>query len=210
MSRPSEPILAWLRKQLDAKGENTASLAARLEVARPALRRMLSGRADLPLDLFIKLTESLGLSAEDMGMPSGAELPDIDEEGPAEPLSGEFGNQPRVLLETGFDHGVDFMFTVDTAALDDDWGGPEAALKQFAGRPMPIQLDAAYHQYNAPEFDDEGFSLTLSFDTLYRCRFPWHAVQQVIFRPLAPEAPEPEPEVEEEPVKGAPFLRVVK
>jgi hypothetical protein len=72
------------------------------------------------------------------------------------------------------------------------------------GRDLPIKLDAAYHRYHQPAYDEHGVSLTLSFDRLYRCTFPWPAIEQVVFKLVPPEpvAP-PEP-------KKRPGLRLVK
>ena len=78
---------------------------------------------------------------------------------------------------------------------------------------MPIKLDAAYHKYNQPLYDATAITLTLSFDALYECRFPWSAIKQVIFYPLyeAPEdSEEDNPPAPDEPSpSGGSHLRLV-
>lgn len=213
MTRPSEPLLRWLREQIDARGHNTASVAAKLGAPRAHVRKVLAGAEPLMVDELLVITELLGLSAEDMGVPAGVEATAEDlAEGEATEPEAVWDNQPRALFELGFDLGIDFMFLADTRQLA-DWGGPDGAAKQYDGKDMPLQLDAAYHPYMEPALDDEGVSLTLSFDRLYRCTFPWTAIRRVIFTPLAPDVPPPEPEADDDDAPepgGAPFLRLVR
>lgn len=206
MTRPSEPILRWLREQLKAKGLNTATIAAGLDMPRVKLRKKLTGADDLTVDELLSLTESMKLEAEEFGWPAPTGEFPLDQE---EDL-GEFINQPRALLQMGFRHGIDTLLLLDTSQLG-EWNGPEAVLMRYEGRELPIRLDALYHQYNNPRYDENGFTLTLSFDTLYDCVFPWSAVKQVIFTPVAPEhTPQPEEPEPEGPKPKAPFLRIVK
>lgn len=208
MSRPSDALLRWLRSKLDEQGHKTAAIAKKLEKGRKETRAMLTGSAPMTVDELMQLTEMLNLSPEDMALPAGAALEDLDEAEIEEPL--HWSNQPRALFEFGFDLGIDFMFVVDVSKLGDDWGGPDEQLKRPQHkREMPMRLDAAYHQYMEPKFDDDGVSVVISFDKLYRCVFPWESIARVIFIPYYDEnrtKPTPEPEPEKK--KGG-FLRLV-
>lgn len=213
MSRPSEPLLRWLRHQIDARGENTASLAARLGRPRADLRRVLTGSEPLTVDDLVRITEALGVELADMGQPDPArleaaaaaveELEQADE-------AAHWDNQPRALFQVGFSRGIDFLFL---AAADElgDWGGPDAVRDAHRGRDLAIQLDSQYHKYMKPRLEDDGLHIWLSFDTLYECHFPWSSVRRVVFTPLAPTpgAPPPEPEAPE-PAPSRSHLRLVK
>ena len=101
------------------------------------------------------------------------------------------------------------MFITKIDALGSS-GVPAAVLAQYKNGVLPIRLDAAYHRYNAPRYDDGGVTLTLSFDALYDCRFPYLAFQQVVFFPepaTAQPTPEPEPPA---PDDARPTLRLVR
>ncbi|MEZ4239076.1 MAG: hypothetical protein R3F59_23575 [Myxococcota bacterium] len=98
--------------------------------------------------------------------------------------------------------GCDFHFSADPAELEGS-GVPQAVIERFAGRGLPIEMNAQYHDKNNPRYDEGGITLTLSFDALYDCRFPWSSVRHVLFLPLyEPRAPE-----EEKPSR--PHLRLV-
>ncbi len=223
--RPSDPLLRFLRQTLDAKGHNTASVAAALGVPRAELRRRLTGEDPLTVDELLSITEVLGLTAADVGMLSPATSPvegGALRPGPAEapphnapphetPEPSQFDNQPRALMKLAFDLGIDVMFLVEADALG-DWGGPDAVRARYAGQELPIQLDAAYHRFMEPGFGDARFEVVLSFDKLYRCAFPWSAFRRVVFTPFPPPAPsDPSPpSTDEGEAPRAPFLRLVK
>lgn len=206
MSRPSDALLKWLRTKLDERGLKTATLAEKLGRGRAEVRKLLTGKEPLLVDDLLRLTELLELSPEELSLPADFEeaADDVEVE---EPL--HWKNQPRAVIEFAFDLGANFMFVVDTSKLA-DWGGPDAVAKQHP-QGLPIQLDAAYHQYMEPTYEDDAFSVVLSFDKLYRCRFPWDAITRVIFLELYYEGDDgsDEPEEEEEPPKGRPTLRLV-
>lgn len=217
-NRPSEPLLKWLRTTIQERNLTTASVAADAKLPRQRVRKVLTGKEDMTVDELLTITQSLGLTPEELGL-AGVEIAEEPEPvevaavpaTPDTPDAGvrvdRWGNQPAQLLRAAFDLGCDVLFVTDTAALEGS-GVPEATLASYKGRALPIKLDALYHKHNQPEFEPSGLSVTLSFDTLRRCHFPWTAIQQVVFFPAPPEEPEPEEtEVpDEEPV---PFLRLV-
>ena len=50
----------------------------------------------------------------------------------------------------------------------------------------------------------------MSFDSLYECRIPWHAIERVMFLPEPPPAPNAhEPVEDDDESAGPPFLRLV-
>ncbi len=217
MSRPSEPLLRWLRKQIDARGENTSGLALKLGRPKAELRKLLTGAEPLTVDDLIRLTEALGLSEDQMGVPPALREAVGQVEDTNTPEDEHWENQPRALFKFGFDRGIDFMFL---AAADEvgEWGGPARVIDQYRGREIPLQLDAAWHKHMKPELDEDGLTLTLSFDGLYRCTFPWSAVRRVIFMPLPPSSseapkapPDPEPTAPTDAPKGrGGHLRLVR
>lgn len=186
-NKPSAGLLRQLRALMDARKLNTAAVAQALGRPRGEVRKLLTGGLPLTVDDLVEITQALGLTMEDFGVV----VPDIDEEAePAvPPPSAHWDNQPRALVEFAFELGIDVMLLFDPAQLD-DWNGPVAVLQQHKGQALPIQLDAAYHRHMDPGYEDDAFWVTLSFDQLYRCRFPWTAVQRVIFTPFPPSAPE--------------------
>lgn len=208
MSRPSEPLLRMIREVLRARGENTAGLAKQLGKTRADVRKLLSGEEPLTVDDLFRVSELLQLSPEDLGLspvslPEG--VPVLAEATEAPTDEGEWKVQAEVLLRTGFDHGIDMLLLLDTAALA-EWGGPDSVISSYKGKELPVGLDAAYHRYMEPRFDADGVTLKLSFDTLYDCSLPWASIQRVIFNPLPPpERKEPAPKK-----TGAPFLRLVE
>ena len=212
-------MLTWLRTQLKEKGLNTGAVAAKTGLERQRVRKVLGGAEPMLVDELLKLTELLELSPAELGAAGlGLEqsTPDLSEaaaeaEKNDQVLLDGWGNQPEQLVKAGFALGCDFMIAFDVALLEGS-GVPAATLQQYAGANLPIRLDAAYHQYNEPEFTEEGFSVLVSFDQLYRCTFSWESVKQVMFWPYAPEVDSepPEPPEEEEPPKKRPsFLRLV-
>lgn len=211
MARPSDELLRWLRSQLDAAGHNTATVAGHLGKPRPLVRKALTGEAPMELDDMVKITELLELDPTALGLA----LPEAGEHvepAPAPKESAHWSNQPRALFEFGFELGVDFMFLTKAEALGDDWGGPDHVLAQYRGKELPLRLDANFQKYMEPEFTDTHVTIVLSFDQLYRCRFPWAAITRVIFMPYPPAAPDEEPEEGEDgdaDTGSAPFLRLV-
>lgn len=211
MSRPSEPLLAWLRNTLKTKGLNTAHVAEAAKIDRSRVRKILSGAEDMTVDELMKLSDALELDPADL---TGQSLPDADALIPAveSPVSNDgpqidpFGNQPEQLFKVAFDLGCTFLFVADTSLIEDS-GVPGAVLRQYKDGKLPIRLEAAYHKYNEPRYSDDGITLTLSFDALYDCYFPWAAVEQFVLYPIAPDpAPETPEEIE---TPAVPHLRLV-
>jgi hypothetical protein len=218
MARPSDPLLAWIRQKLGEKGLNTAKVAETAGIGRAHLRKLLTGAEPMLVDELLSITRALELSPAELA--AAGDIPDAEpptvlrvarEDEQMLPLVDAWGNQPEQLFKVAFSLGCDFLFLVDGAQLPGS-GVPPAVLAQYRGRDLPIKLDAAYHKYNAPRYDPAGVTVSLSFDALYECRFPWSAIKQVVFFPVAPE-PEPEPASEPAPVpptRGGPKLRLIK
>lgn len=235
MSRPSDPLLAWLRELLQKRGINSAQLASESQLSRSRTRRILAGAEPMLLDEFLAITQALHLTPEDLA--GVAELPPTEEDAGAPADSGEasepphlrplppqaveepespvdaamdpWGNQPRQLVEAGFALGCDFGLILDTSQLGQS-GVPASVLERHRAGLMRIQLDAAYHRYNEPRYDDESLTLTLSFDGLYVCTFPWSAIRQIVFAPAPPEATgTDEPHEPDSSGDGRPRLRLV-
>lgn len=259
--RPSEPILAWLRQTLKAKGLNVAALAEASGEKRADVRQVLAERAPLTVDQLMHWCRVMDVKMEDFGV-LGARIPpelalaaqaeedaaetsestEPDEtEGddaedahspgllsfpgaaaravaPAPPPPREpddpryvidpFGVQAEQIIRLAFGMGVNFRFVADTAQLKNS-GVPADVLRRFP-EAMPIQLDAAYHRYNKPEYHEHGVSLMLSFDTVRSCFFPWSAIRQLILAVDAPEPVSPDDSTPDEPPAGRPALRLVK
>lgn len=196
MSRPSEPLLEWMRSLLKTRGINTANLAKRAGLPRNRVRQVLAGQADLTVDELMAIAGALELQVADFPV----ELPEVDTDGSApNPREDDtanahpmdpFSSHHKQLFEAAFALGVDFGFTVDPTQLTDS-GVPRHVLEAYDERMMFITLDAAYHEYNEPRIEEEQIQITLSFDALYTCRFPYAAISQIIFNPAAepPEAP---------------------
>ncbi|MCB9741093.1 MAG: helix-turn-helix domain-containing protein [Alphaproteobacteria bacterium] len=227
--RPSEQILTWLRASMKEKDVNVAALAQRVDEKRGTVRRVLSGKEPLTVDQLVQWTQALELSLEDlMSMPAdlpeapapaappqrlrsvaAAVVPPMDEE--PDPFTIDpYALQAEQAIRIAFALGVNFTFVLDATQLDESSGVPDSVRGRFPER-MPIQLDAAYHRFNEPEYDERGVGLTLSFGgTKHRSFFPWSAVLQVVYFVEPPE-PEPTPEEEEdEAPSGRPTLRLVK
>lgn len=212
MSRPSARLLEWLRDLLKQRGMNSAQLAERAGLPRQRVRRILSGSEPMLVDELLAISQVLEVQPADLGLAGGPaeEEPERppEPEAPAGVGMDPWGNHPRQLVEAGFALGCDFSFVVDTTQLKDS-GVPQHVLHGYNGGPMRIQLDAAYHQYNAPRYDDHGVTLTLSFDALYDCTFPWSSFLQLAFVPAPPDEPTADPPDEPEEPQGRPRLRLV-
>ena len=205
MPRPSEPLLAWLREKLKEKSLNVAHVATTTGLERGRLRRILKGSEGMTVDELMTISDTLQLDPADLTIPDTATTTPV----PSAPASVDpFGNQPEQLFRIAFDLGCDFLFLASIDQLDDS-GVPAAVLAQYTDL-LPIHLQAAYHQYNEPRYDRSGVTLTLSFDALYECSFPWTAIRRIVFEPVSPEI-EPDEEVEppSEASSPAPFLRLV-
>lgn len=209
MDSPSAPLLRWIRQRIDAEGHSTASIAEALKRPRAEVRRLLSGAIPMTVDDLVRLGDVLKLDPASLGLPMPEEPSTTDAllEGGTEPV--QWRNQPRVLMQVAFELRVDVLFLVDTAMLRGVWEGPDSVLDAHGKEELPIRLDAAYQRFMEPVFDDDALRLTLSFDRLYRCVFPWSAFRRVMFFPIAPEAPVVEPEAKPEPGKR-PSLRLVR
>ncbi len=217
--RPSETILRWFRDTLRERGMNTAALARAAGEKRATVRGVLAGREPLTVDQLVTWGQALELKLEDLHkiqLPEEEPAAEADRGGPtllrvAEPPPPDrfevdpYGLQAEQAIKLAFAMGVDFAFVAESAQLGDS-GVPQATLDRFQDR-LVIKLDAAYHQHNAPTFDGDGVTLTLSFDALYTCTFPWSAIVQVTYfvEPPPPRKAGPEPGE-----KGRPVLRLVK
>ena len=217
MSKPSEPLLQWIRDIIGKKRLNSTGVAELTKIPKARLRKILVGSEPMTVDELLQVCQALNVTPADMGL--GEEAVPASSPAPTENNRNTwhldpFGNHPRQLFEMGFALGCDFLFLVAADQLEDSQI-PEKVRNQHAGRNMAIRLDAAYHQYNEPEYYDEGIQLTLSFDALYRCRFPWDAISQFVYYPepvdkaSVSEEPAPEPEPEE-PAKKPTHLRLIE
>lgn len=224
--RPSDPILNWLRQTLQERQMNVAALAQLTGEKRNTVRHVLAGQEPLTVDQLIQWTRALDLKIEDF-----ARIPTPEEEAPApaapaprlrslaaarvpdEPEEDPFtidpyGNQAEQAIRLAFALGTNFTFSVDTKQLGEDSGVPAAIRGRFPER-MPIQLDAAFHRFNEPIYDEDHLTLTLSFGgTKTVAQFPWAAIQQVVYFIEAPTAPAPKQP--DPPSGGRPQLRLVK
>lgn len=256
--RPSEPVLAWLRQTLKAKGLNVAALAEASGQKRADVRQVLAEQAPLTVDQLILWCRVMDVKIEDFGA-LGARLPtELAEAARAEEDEGEddaeeqrgdeaddapspgllsfpgaaarsvapappppprepddaryvidpFGVQAEQVIRLAFGMGINFRFVADTAQLKTS-GVPADVLRRFP-EAMPIQLDAAYHRYNKPEYHEQGVSMMLSFDTVRSCFFPWSSIRQIILAVDAPEPVSPADPTPDEPTPGRPALRLVK
>lgn len=238
MASTTDPVLTWLRDLMQRRKINTAALATRTGLSRGRLRRLLSGGQPMLVDELMRISTALEISPADMGMPhlespkgdESPESPEGDEDpepsesegGSVEPLHPEppqpgvdpFGNHAEQLFQIAFALGCDFLFTADISQLGDS-GIPEGILEQYRHPgTLLIKLDAMYHRANAPRFHEDSITLTLSFDGLYDCTFPWSAIRQITLD-VARDEPEPEDEDEDgggdktDPGEGRPRLRLV-
>jgi transcriptional regulator with XRE-family HTH domain len=220
MDRPSDPVLKWLRSLIQERGMNSAQVAEKCGLERQRVRRILKGSEPMLLDEMMRISDALEIQPTDMGLAADLEVPEppADAEGEGEdededdgPIVDPYGNQPEQLFRVAFGLGCDFFFLVEADVLQDS-GVPEHILAQYSGRELPIKLDAAYHQYNDPRYAADAVTLTLSFDQLYECTFPWSSVRQVIFFPAAPDSTPPSAEIDDDggdDEDGHPHLRLV-
>jgi transcriptional regulator with XRE-family HTH domain len=223
LARPSDPLLRWLRKTLQERRMSAPALAEKAGLDRARLRHVLAGAESMTVDELLAISRVLDLSPADFGaLPDEEPMPAVvDEPGPVLAADDDeeagipygldpLGNHPRQLFEVAFALGCDFLFFAKSAELSGS-GVPASVLDRYADRDLPIKLDAAYHQYNAPRYDEGGVTLALSFDALYECRFPWTSIRQVIFYPAPPPAPVADDEDDDEPAPPKkPFLRLVE
>ncbi len=225
MARPSDPLLRWLRGLLAERKLSAPALAEKASLERNRVRQILAGHDAMTVDELLQISKALSLSPTDFGLgatvdevpvtPGGAQLAEVDDfdvpEPPQDTVAVDpLGNHTRALIQMAFALQCDFLILVETAQLEGS-GVPVSVLQRYKDRELPIKLDAAYHQYNAPRYEDTAIALTLSFDALYECRFPWTAVKQVVFYPAPPPPPKEEPPPPEPPAKkGRPFLRLVE
>lgn len=202
-------MLAWLRRLIETKKSSAADLAAKTGLERGHLRKILQGAEPMTLDELLLLSQVLEIRPSDFGLPAGDEVPDEPPPAPPRDLAADpWGNQPEQLFRMAFALGCDFYFTSDATQLAES-GVPASVLERHP-RELGIKMDAAYHRYNEPKYSPTGVTLTLSFDALYACTFPWTAIKQVVFWPAPPEAVAPAPEPPEAPpAKKGPHLRLV-
>lgn len=231
MARPSDPLLKLLRDALQKRGGSTAELASRIGMDRADLKRRLTGAEDLTIDQFLVLAEALELQKDVAGLASleassggatpsgddgdgavaGAEsLPAIHTLRSAEGEEGldTFGNPARELVRGGFGWGLDMFLQFDATQLAAA-GVPEAVLRKFP-ETFPIRLDPRWHRHNRPAFGDEAFTVTLSFDALRVCTFPWSALRTISFTIPADAVPPPQPAPPDPASAPRPVLRLVK
>ena len=194
--RPSEPILNWLRDTLKQKNLNVAALAEKSGDKRAAVKKVLAGREPLTVDQLMRWTQALELSLEELvavpeSLPEPAEPAPVDD---SRYVIDPYGVAGEQALRMGFALGCDFTFLALTEQLADS-GVPENVLgdPRFASL-LPIRLEAAYHSYNAPIYEAAGVTLTLSFDSIRTCVFPWSAIVEVRYHVDPPEPAAPEPD----------------
>lgn len=188
---------------------------------RAELKKRLSGGEDLTIDQFLLLADALELQKDVAGLtvpgaaPEADEVVAGDESVPVHELRGPadadgldtFGNPSRELVRGGFGWGLDMFLQFDATQLGNS-GVPESVLRKFP-ETLPIRLEARWHRHNRPEFGETELTVTLSFDALRICTFPWAALRTVSFTippdvvaPPQPPAPDPGP--------ARPVLRLVK
>ncbi|MBM74869.1 MAG: hypothetical protein CMK59_05675 [Proteobacteria bacterium] len=207
------PLRQALLEMIQKKGWNTSSAAKAIDMDRKELKRMLQGKIPLTVNTMIKLGAVLDIQPEDLERLSQAPKTQPPKLQPLPNLRTDdlLNNQPEALIKIGFKMGMSFRFLARTDLLVDS-GVPEYILQQFTPL-LPIQLDPLYHQHHNPKFQSKGIELTMSFDALYTCFFPWESIQRVVFVPEAPEIVEEDSSselaAEELSERTAPFLRLV-
>jgi hypothetical protein len=211
--RATDNLLALLRRLVQERGTNVAALAEKTGIARGRLKRVLTGSEPMLVEELVSVSTALDLQPHELGLPDGG--PETEVVLPPAPLRGEvidpFGNHTEQLFRIGFALGCDFAFVARTDKLDGS-GVPRAALAKSPGGNLVFTLDARFHTDNDPRYDEGGITLTLSFDRLIDCRFPYESIVQMSFSPVASAPPEPPPSEEpEEPddKPGRPHLRLV-
>lgn len=224
VARPSDPLLKLLRDALLKRGLSTIDLASKVGMGRAELKKRLAGGADLTIDQFLILAQALDLQKHVVGL-AGQEFA-AEEEGAvagdesvsavhtlrassgdsSTPGLDPFENPARELVRGGFGWELDMFLQFDVALLQGS-GVPESVLRKFP-ETLPIRLESRWHRHNRPDFGDDALSVTLSFDSLLVCSFPWAALRTVSFTlPVdtsAPVTPEPAPS------SPRPVLRLVK
>ncbi len=214
MARSTENLLTLLRRLMQQRGVQVAALAEKTGIPRAHLRRVLAGSEPMLVDELVSVSTALDLQPQDLGVPDAPEITVAEPpppDGPAVALD-PFGNHTEQLFRIGFALGCDFAFVARADALADS-GVPAPVLAKSAGNKLVFTLDARYHPDNDPRYAPDGITLTLSFDRLIDCRFPYASVVQVLFSPMPMESSEPDSEPEttdETKTKGRPHLRLVK
>lgn len=210
-TRPSEPLLAFLRDAIRKKGLNTADLAGRVGMDRTKLKHRLAGTEDLTVDELIALSKALELTPAEMGLGGVDPAPEAEEIAPppTPPGPDPFGNLARQVVEQGVALGVDLFFVLDGTQLAGS-GVPKAVLAEYPDQ-FRLRMEARWFPQNKFRFRDDALVCMLSFDALYECTLPWSAFRTVtVLLPAeAPVAPKPEPPAPTT-RPAAPFLRVVK
>lgn len=212
-----------LRDALQKRGGSTAELAARVGMDRAELKKRLSGADDLTIDQFLRLADALELQKDVAGLAVQVPGPEAEEDevvagdesvpvhtlrGPADAEGLDtFGNPSRELVRGGFGWGLDMFLQFDATQLGGS-GVPESVLRKFP-ETLPIRLEARWHRHNRPEFGETEFTVTLSFDALRVCTFPWAALRTVSFT-IPPEVVAPPQPPAPEPGPVRPVLRLVK
>ena len=233
---PTEKIRNILIQLMQKKSITTAEMAKKIALDRKTLKRMLGGVEPMSVDVLLKLSEELQLQPEDLkgledlgNSNSTAQAKDKGEflEDNRKNLSNKANflnrsnientnsaggtldlwekNQARALITIGFEQALYFTFLANTEKLQNS-GLPEYILQKFS-RHVPIQLDPQFHVYNKPDFQSKGLMLTLSFDALYTCFFPWDSISQVVFHPKVAEV---EIEKEQDSEKTSSFVEAKK
>jgi hypothetical protein len=209
----TQDLLRWLRDLIEDRGLNVAALADKAGMPRDRLRLVLAGTDAMTVDELLAVSEALDVSPADFGLAPKVPSPEprvgVMRAVAPEPATGAdpYGNHPRQLLEFGFALGCDLLFYAKSDELSAS-GIPRDVLARFAPRDVPIKLDAAYHPYYEPRYDDDAVTLTLSFDALYDCTFPWSSIRQVVFFPASIQKKPVVPEKAAD--KPRPKLRLVE
>src|SRR5687768_9509365 len=119
MSRPSEPMLDWLRQLVSGRGLNPAQLAARTGLPKARVRKILIGAERMLVDELAQITNALEVRPSDLGLAAQADaeaeapVEDADPDAlpaPTDPTVDPWGNQPEQLFKVGFALGCDFFF----------------------------------------------------------------------------------------------------
>jgi hypothetical protein len=209
-------------------------VATRAKLPRARVRKLLTGKEAMTVDELLLISQALDISPADMGVSMSAAdeaeadavvaealessntLIDLlpDPEADRALYIDPFGNHHHQLFVVLFELGCDFAFLAETTQLVDS-GIPPGVLEAHEGRRMIIRLVAAYHRHNNPRYDDDGVTLTLSFDALHECRFPWTSVVEVMATPAGfdagpdAEVPSDEPPSPPDDAPKATHLRLV-
>lgn len=197
MGRPSSPLLQFLREITERKGLNASDIAIRTGLKKARVRRILNGTESMLVDELLLLGQALEVEPSDLALggldvpkegetqeESAPDLTLLERQGTAtaEGKMDPWGNPTAQLIQAGFDLGCDFVFLADTSLLRQS-SVPDAVLRRYTNVPIPIRLDATFHQHNQPLFDESGLTIKLSFDAVYTCHFPWQAIREIRFVP---------------------------